>query len=222
MYTEEGYGILRIANHLNSRYPNPEKIWVPQTVRTMLKNSAYTGRMRMNNIQSEPIESLRLVSDQTFNFAQECMQRNIQSKFPEQRCGELDELPIDAKTKASVYGASLLGGLLYCAYCCHRLVGTYCQESRKGVMRHRAVYRDFVNPIRAKNCEGQSVYSAKKVDAAVIEIVSNYLRSLTGSISSAWERNARLQMRSNNAVLVKAATAKLTDLKKNRHCSSRK
>lgn len=214
LYTEEGYGTLRIANHLNSRYPNPDKIWVPQTVRTMLKNAAYTGRMHMNNIQSEPIESLRLVSDQTFNFAQECMQRNIQSKFPEQRRGELDEIPIDAKTKASVYGASLLSGLLYCAYCGHRLVGTYCQENRKGVMRHRAVYRDFVNPVRAKHCEGQAVYSAKKVDAAVIEIVSNYLRSLTGSINSAWERNARLQMRSNNAALVKAATAKLADLKK--------
>lgn len=214
LYTEEGYGTLRIANYLNEHYPNPEKVWIPQTIRSMLKNQIYTGRMHMNSVQSEPLERLRLISDQTYGFVKECMKRNIQSKFPEQRQSELDEMPIDAKTKASVYGASLLSGLLYCAHCGHRLVGTYCQENRNGVLRHRPVYRDYVNAVQAKNCIGQSVYSARKIEPAIIKIVSSYLRSMTNSIDAAWEKKARQAMRSNNASIVNAASAKLAELKK--------
>ena len=59
-----GYGTYRIANHLNAKYSDPEKIWTPRTIIAMLRNPIYTGRMRFKDtITSTPIEELRIVSD---------------------------------------------------------------------------------------------------------------------------------------------------------------
>ena len=55
----EGYGTLRAANFLNAKYPNPDKIWTAQTVRSMIRNLMYTGRFHMNETLSEPNEALR-------------------------------------------------------------------------------------------------------------------------------------------------------------------
>ena len=60
----EGYGTLRAANYLNDKYASLGKIWTAQTIRSMLRNVIYTGRMHMNDTQSAPIESLRIISDE--------------------------------------------------------------------------------------------------------------------------------------------------------------
>ena len=56
LIVRQGYGTLRAANYLNSKYENPAKIWTAQTVRSMIRNPIYTGRMHMNGVVSEPIE----------------------------------------------------------------------------------------------------------------------------------------------------------------------
>ncbi len=49
-------------------------------------------------------------------------------------------MPDDATTKTSVYGATLLSGILYCAHCGHKLVGSYCTKQRKGCTYRRPIY----------------------------------------------------------------------------------
>ena len=70
LVVHEGYGTLRAANFLNEKYPNPEKVWTAQTIRSMIRNPMYTGRFHMNDTLSEPNEALRLISDETAQFAQ--------------------------------------------------------------------------------------------------------------------------------------------------------
>ena len=84
LVTREGFGTLRTANYLNEKYPNPEKVWTAQSIRTILRNPVYTGRLHMNDTYSEPIDSLRLVSDETLAFAQDCLTRHIQTR--QERC----------------------------------------------------------------------------------------------------------------------------------------
>ena len=62
MAGRQGMGTTRIANYLNEHFPDPNKTWTRATVMTMLKNPVYTGRMHMNDVLSEPNETLRLLA----------------------------------------------------------------------------------------------------------------------------------------------------------------
>ena len=214
LVTREGFGTLRTANYLNEKYPNPEKVWTAQSIRTILRNPVYTGRLHMNDTYSEPIDSLRLVSDETLAFAQDCLTRHIQTRYRAVRQAENDAMPANARTKASVYGATLLSGLLYCAHCGHKLVGSYAQENRNGVMRHRPIYRDYYGAVKAKNCKGQTTYSAKKIEEAVCLLVRDYFRSMKNCMDAAWEEHTRNRLRKSSTERTKQAQDKLKELQK--------
>ena len=214
LVTREGFGTLRTANFLNEKYPNPDKVWTAQSIRTILRNPVYTGRLHMNDTYSEPIDSLRLISDETLAFAQDCLTRHIQTRYRAVRQAENDAMPANAPTKASVYGATLLSGLLYCAHCGHKLVGTYVQENRNGVMRHRPIYRDYYGAVKAKNCKGQTTYSAKKIEEAVCLLVRDYFRSMKNCMDEAWEEHTRKRLRKSSTERTKQAQDKLKELQK--------
>ena len=212
--TNHGYGTTRLANYLNDKYPNPEKVWVGVTIIRILRNPIYTGRLHMNDIQSEPIEALRIISDEAFAFAQYSIEKRIPRRYQEQRKAENDEMPEEAKTKAEVYGATLLSGILYCAHCGHKLVGGYCTKTRGGQSYRRPIYRCYNGSIKAKGCDGQSVYSAAKIETEVLNVVHQYFNGITGTIDSVWTEQASRQMKNRQSNTIRAAQAEVTKLQK--------
>lgn len=203
----EGYGTLRAANYLNDKYASLGKIWTAQTIRSMLRNVIYTGRMHMNDTISAPNEALRIISDEDLEFAKYALSARIPRKYHSQRKAEDEALPEDAQTKTSVYGATLLSGLLYCAHCGHKLVGGYCTKQRSNRAYHRPIYRCYNGSVKAKGCGGQSVYSALKIEAAVLEIVREYFHHISTTMESVWQEQARIQLRSKQKAHLKAAKA---------------
>ena len=203
----EGYGTLRAANYLNDKYASLGKIWTAQTIRSMLRNVIYTGRMHMNDTISAPNEALRIISDEDLEFAKYALSTRIPRKYHLQRKAEDEALPEDAQTKTSVYGATLLSGLLYCAHCGHKLVGGYCTKQRSNRAYHRPIYRCYNGSVKAKGCGGQSVYSAMKIEAAVLEIVREYFHHISTTMESVWQEQARIQLRSKQKAHLKAAKA---------------
>lgn len=210
---ERGYGTLRAANFLNEKYPNAEKVWTAQTVRSLIRNPIYTGRFHMNDTLSEPQEHLRLISDNAFDFCGYAIQKRIPRKYQEARQQE-DLQVLENTTKASVFGATLLSGLLYCAHCGKKLVGGYCTKQRKNGAYHRPIYRCYNGSIKAKDCDGQSVYSAAKIEGAVLEVVKDYFQGFKRPIDAVWQEQARQQLRSKQGNAVKAAQSQLDKLKK--------
>jgi len=214
MSCNEGMGTLRIANYMNEAYPHLDKVWTAQTVRSMLRNPLYTGRLHMNDTMSEPIETLRLISDSDFHFAQLAMKRRIQHRYAEQRKLENDLMPIDATSKTSVYGATLLSGIAYCAHCGHKLVGSYCTKQRADAAYHRPIYRCYNGSVKAKNCAGQTVYSARKIESAVLQIVHQFFNDMQQSVDLVWRERARQQFRNKQNAQSRIAQAELEKLQK--------
>ena len=215
-----GYGTYRIANHLNAKYSDPEKIWTPRTIIAMLRNPIYTGRMRFKDtITSTPIEELRIVSDEMFEFAERILKEHIPKKYALTKRGEFKEVsrsadaPLPAKTKTQVYDASLLSGLLYCAHCDHRLVGTYHTKiNARGERVYRPVYRCYNGDVQAKNCSGQRTYSAARIEDAVLATVRQYFSTFSETIDEVWKEQAKAQLQRKRGLDIRNAQAELTKL----------
>ena len=214
LVTREGFGTLRAANELNLRHPDPKKVWTAQTVRNMIRNQTYTGRLHMNDILSAPIEALRLVSDEDFAFAQYALQQRIPHRYPAERKAEDDSLPEGVPSKAAVYGATMLSGLLFCAHCGRKLVGGYCTKQRGNNAYHRPIYRCYNGAVKAKNCGGQSVYSSMRVEGAVIEVVHQYFARINKTIDEVWEEQARQHLRSKQEASLRAARQQVDKLRR--------
>lgn len=212
-YIRRGMGMHRLANYLNSHYPSPDKIWAPQSIKTILTNPIYIGISRCGDVCSPVNEALRIVSDEDFQFARHVMDMRVTRKT--QTCGDIDEdNPDEAKrTKTSIYGASLLSGLLYCAHCGHKLVGTYHTKQRaNGAYYYRPVYRCYNGATKAKGCDGQRTYSAAKIEKAVLEIVHQYFSHFGESMDAVWKEQQRLQIKQGSGARLKQAELSLSRL----------
>ena len=209
-----GMGTLRIANYLNEKYPDPKKVWSPRTIRSMICNPIYTGRMHMNDIQSEPIESLRIISDDELEFGTYAIAKRIPKKYFEEK--EAKKRGLAPKTtKSSVYGASLLSGILYCGHCGKKLVGGYCVKHLASHDYHRPVYRCYNGAVNAHECDGPRTYSGTKLDEAVMSVVYSYFSTVREESVKIWREKAQLKYRRSVQDKVNMAKAKLDRLQKN-------
>ena len=209
----EGYGTHRIAMYLNQKYPNPDKIWHGKTIRDMVRNPIYTGRMHMNDIMSEPNESLRIVSDEAVQFGKEAIAKRIPSKYVDQTEAEDLELP-ENTTKASVFGATLLNGILYCGHCGKKLVGGYASKYRSCYVYRRPIYRCYNGGLNPHECDGPRTYSGSKLEMAVMEVVYGYFDTIRECVNEAWKDKAREHIRSGAQSRQKQAEAQLSRLMK--------
>jgi len=209
----DGYGTYRIANYLNGKYDVQAKMWSPRTILVILRNPIYTGRMHMNDVTSEPNETLRLINDDDFAFAQYVLKGHIQQRFALDSSEDRNS-DGGVKSKTATVGASLLAGILYCGHCGHKLIGTYCTKQRANGPYHRPVYRCYHGSIKARHCGGQTIYSARKIEEAVSEVVRSYFDSMNVSIDSLWREQVKRQMRNKSSQELHAAESILEKLRK--------
>ncbi len=208
-------GAWQICNHLNKKYPDDKKVWTRPTVMTILKNIVYTGRMHMNEVVSEPIEDLRLISDAEFEFVQHALKNRILHRYDSRR--ELENGIIEeGRTKTSVYGATLLSGILYCGHCHKKLVGSYCVRNRKNHTYFRPIYRCYNGAIDARECDGQTVYSARIIEDEIDRVVHQYFESVKSTVDSIWKEQARRQKESSTLSMIKRCEGELKQLQAKR------
>ena len=209
----KGYGTHRIAMFLNEKYPNPQKIWHGKTIRDMVRNPIYTGRMHMNDIVSEPIESLRIVSDNEVEYGTYSIANRIPSKYVERTEAEKLKVPANT-TKASVFGSTLLNGILYCGHCGKKLIGGYHVKHMKTHIYYRPIYRCYNGGLNPQDCDGPRTYSGHKLEAAVLSSVYTYFDRVGRIVEEVWQDKARVQMRIGAKNQQKQAESRLTKLRK--------
>jgi len=167
--------------------------------------------MHMNDVVSEPIESLRLVSDAEFEFVQHAIKNRILHRYDSRRESE-NGIIGEGKTKTSVFGASLLSGILYCGHCHKKLVGSYCVRNLETHTYHRPIYRCYNGTIDARECDGQTVYSAKKIEDEIDRVIHRYFDSVKSAVDSIWKEQARRQKESSTLSLIKRCEGELERL----------
>lgn len=168
MIVDEGYGTHRIANWLNEHGIKTKRgtsLWRDTAVRAMIGNPIDRGQLHMGDTLSDPIEELRIISDEYFYKAVEL----IHSRSNDNR--DMSNVPL--RTDAG----GLLTGIIYCAACGQRMCINHCRTGKRGPenrVYQWDVYRCYRKVNSKVSCTGQSTYRAEHVEKAVVDVVREF------------------------------------------------
>lgn len=205
-YVNEGYGVQKIANYLNDKgYTNPTgNRWSHNTIRNILQNETYIGILRSGNTRSPHLPELQIVSNELFDRAQQIRRERAEAKANTPR------VPINMK------GNSLLSGNVFCGHCGSRLhlttTSRYYKKADGTVVKKRRVrYACYKKVRKIVECEGQSGYSAAKLDSLVEGAIKNVFKRMRGIskdeiIASRYDKE--LSLRKSNLIKAKADLTK--------------
>ncbi len=161
---KDGYGSYVIAEHINDRKiltHNGSK-FQSNTIKRILQNSIYCGFYVRGGVTSKRIEELQIIDDDIFDQAQ---------KILEQRKYTNNERTQISRTAKS---STMLGGNIYCAHCGKKLCANSFVDkytTKDGLVHNggrRFRYLCSGKAMNRNECDGQSVYTASKVDDVVI------------------------------------------------------
>lgn len=166
----EGYGSYRMAEYLNKlgvRTHNGSEFQC-NTINRILKNKLYCGYYVAGETTSPKLEHLVIIDENVFDEVQ---------KILKQRSKRNEEKTSIARTTK---GKTLLSGNIYCAHCGSHLVARSSKDVYKRKDGTEGVssiisYMCYHRARKLNDCDGQSIYSAKRVDAVVLNVVRNYL-----------------------------------------------
>ncbi len=169
----EGYGSYRLAEYINGlgiRTHNGSK-FTSTTIARILKNRLYCGYYVSGETVSEKIDELVIIDENKFNSVQYILKQR--SKKNEQK----HHIAMTTKGKA------LLSGNIFCGHCgCHLNVAgkteSYGRKDGTKGTSNTVRYTCYHRIRKLNDCDGQSVYSAKKIDDIVSGIVMDYLKRI--------------------------------------------
>ena len=193
---KDGLGSYKMAEYINERKiltHNGSK-FQSNTIKRILSNEIYCGFYVRGGVRSRRIEELRIIDDQTYARAQEILQ---QRKYKQDK-----KTQISKKAKSS----TLLGGNIYCAHCGQRLCANSYMDRYKtkdgkiheSVRRYR--YLCAGAAMNRNECDGQTVYTAQKVDSVVIQVLHECFK--------------KIKVTPKDAAIEKRYKAQITELKR--------
>lgn len=170
----EGYGSYRMAEYLNEhgiRTHNGKKFQSESIIR-ILGNKLYCGYYVANGVSSPKMENLVIIDENVFD--------NVQNILKQRSKKNEEKYHIAKVTK----GKALLSGNIFCAHCgCHMTAtegkDRYIRKSdgveiEKTYLKYICYHRSR----RLNDCDGQSIYSAPKIDEIVLSVVRKYLDAI--------------------------------------------
>jgi DNA invertase Pin-like site-specific DNA recombinase len=205
-YVNEGYGVQKIANYLNANgYQNPTgNPWSHNTIRNILQNETYVGVLKSGETRSPHIPELQIVDRDLFDKAQDIRRERAEAK------ADTPRVPINMR------GNSLLSGNVFCGHCGSRLhlttTSRYYKKADGTVVKKRRVrYACYKKVRKIVECEGQSGYSAAKLDSLVEAAIKNVFKRMRGiskDVIIASRYDKELSLRKSNLIKAKADLTK--------------
>lgn len=165
---KEGYGSYRLAAYMNEngvRTHSGAKFQCNTIIR-ILRNKLTCGYMVSGETVSPHMRELQIIDEKLFERAQFILDQRAKRND--------DERQIAMSTKSR----AMLSGIMFCAHCGGRLTSNmhtekYTVKSTGEVKeKHYLRYICYHRSRGLCGCDGQSVYSAEKVDKAVSSVVA--------------------------------------------------
>lgn len=167
------YGSYRMAEYLNKLGVKTHngKDFQCNSINRILKNKLYCGYYVAGETISPKLEHLVIVDENIFDEAQ---------KILKQRSKKNDEKQHIARTTK---GKTLLSGNIYCAHCGGKMISTghtekYVRKDGTIGVSNRLRYICYHRARKLNDCDGQSVYSAQRIDEMVLAVVERYLNAI--------------------------------------------
>ena len=169
----EGYGSHRLAeyvNGLNIKTHNGSK-FTSTTINRILRNRLYCGYYVSGETVSEKIPELVIIDENIFDSVQEIL---------DQRSHKNEKKHHIAMTTK---GKALLSGNIFCGHCgCHLNIAgkteSYYRKDGTKVSSKVIRYTCYHRTRKLNDCDGQSVYLAKRIDDAVLDVVRQYFQRI--------------------------------------------
>ena len=172
LYVTKGYGSQRIATYLREQgiRNRSGNNFVNCTIANMLKNKSYIGILKSGETESEIFPHLQIIDERTFDVTQNQLEQRSQSY--KERC-----IPLNTK------GSSLLSGNVFCGHCGSRLTITtngkkYHRKDGNVTTTPRTRYVCYNKTRHAGQCDGQTGYTVRKLDAIVEKVAYDLFRNL--------------------------------------------
>ena len=164
LYVSQGYGSQRIASYLSNQgvMTHKGKNFTNGTINNMIQNRSYTGVLKSGDTVSDIFTHLQIIDPDTFEAAQ---------KIKQSRSKKGVERTVPLNTR----GNSLLSGNVFCGHCGGRLIITtngkkYNRKDGEVTVKPRIRYVCYAKT-RHKQCDGQTGYTAAKLDNIINEVV---------------------------------------------------
>ena len=197
-----GYALAEILNNRGLRTRAGAKFQSSNILR-IIRHEGYTGYIITKNARSEYIPELQIIDQDTFEKANDIISRRSAKTAQDRRIAHTSQNP------------TLLAGIVYCAHCGAKMSGFMHTDRYKladGSIREKVQpkYNCFQRGQRNKggrDCDGQALYLAERVDAIVLKIVEEVFEKIRDTPYSQVAEN-RIRQESNLQKTKRAAVEK--------------
>lgn len=190
------FKVFREAYLVAGNYPQ-------ESILRIIRHEGYTGYIITKNARSEYIPELQIIDQETFEKANDIISRRSAKTAQDRRIAHTSQNP------------TLLAGIVYCAHCGAKMSGFMHTDRYKladGSIREKVQpkYNCFQRGQRNKggrDCDGQALYLAERVDAIVLKIVEEVFEQIRDTPYSQVAEN-RIRQESNLQKTKRAAAEK--------------
>lgn len=169
----QGKSSYALAEMLNSRglRTHTGARFTSMHVLRILRHEGYTGYIITRSTRSEYLPELEIISKDLFQKANEMVAQRCNANAQARRLAQRSE------------NNTLLAGLVYCAHCGARMSGflhkdRYKRKDGTVIENLKPKYNCFQRAQRLRDCDGQALYLADRVDGIVLEAVRELFRSI--------------------------------------------
>lgn len=169
----EGKSAYTMAEMLNNRglRTHSGAKFTPVHVLRILRHEGYLGYIVTRSVKSQHLPELEIISPELFQKANEMVDMRCTSNAEARKVAHKSD------------NNTLLAGLVYCAHCGAKMSGFMHHDRyklRDGTVKEslKPKYNCYQRAQKLRDCDGQALYLADRVDGIVLEVVRELFSSI--------------------------------------------